>query len=290
MVLKGMQTALVAALVVALLLGLGACSSVVSNAGAGMASSISAAMLNQDDPEIVRDGAPAFLMMLDGMVENSPDNPALLAAASELYAAYGVVFVADPERAQKLTARARDYGRRALCATREAGCQIWNQPYETYEARLSVFKKEDVPALYTLALSEMAYIRTHSGDWGALARLPEVRITLERMQALDPDFRPAKTEQYLGVLNTIRPPALGGDFDAGKAHFEKALSAQGQRDLSIKVDYAKFYARTLYERELHDQLLTEVLEADPNQRGFVLTNTLAQEEARALLESADDYF
>lgn len=279
-----------AAFLAVLITVIGACSSVVSNAGAGMASSISAAMLNQDDPEIVRDGAPAFLMMLDGMVENAPQNPSILAAASELYAAYGVVFVDDAERAEKLTARSRDYGRRALCATREAACGIWEQPYETYEQRLSVFKKDDVPALYTFALSEMAFIRTHAGDWGALARLPEVRITLERMQALDPNFRPSKTEQYLGVLNTIRPPALGGDFDAGKAHFEKALSLEGQSDFSIKVDYAKFYARTLYDRELHDQLLNEVLEADPNQRGFVLTNTLAQDEARALLESADDYF
>ena len=279
-----------AALAAALLMLLGACSSVVSNAGAGMASSISAAMLNQDDPEIVRDGAPAFLMMLDGMVENAPQNPSILAAASELYAAYGVVFVDDPERAEKLTTRSRDYGRRALCETRKAGCGLWNHPFESYEQQLSQFKKDDVPALYTLALSEMAYIRTHSGDWGALARLPEVRVTLQRVQALDPGFQTAKIEQYLAVLNTIRPPALGGDFDAGKAHFEKALSLQGKRDLSIKLDYAKFYARTLYERELHDQLLTEVLEANPNQRGFVLTNTLAQEEARVLLESADDYF
>ena len=31
----------------------------------------------------------------------------------------------------------------------------------------------------------------------------------------------------------------------------------------MKVEYARGYARTLYERELHDRLLTEVMEADP---------------------------
>jgi hypothetical protein len=41
---------------------------------------------------------------------------------------------------------------------------------------------------------------------------------------------------------------------------------------------------------LHDQLLREVLEADPEQPGLTLFNTLAQDEARELLDSADDYF
>jgi hypothetical protein len=62
------------------------------------------------------------------------------------------------------------------------------------------------------------------------------------------------------------------------------------RDLSIKVDYARYYARTLYDRELHDRLLQDVLAADPEAPGLTLFNTLAQEEARELLASADDYF
>ncbi len=62
------------------------------------------------------------------------------------------------------------------------------------------------------------------------------------------------------------------------------------RDLSIKVDCARYYARTLYDRELHDRLLNEVLTADPVHEGFTLFNTLAQEEAQELLDSADDYF
>jgi hypothetical protein len=45
-----------------------------------------------------------------------------------------------------------------------------------------------------------------------------------------------------------------------------------------------------YDRELHDRLLHEVLEADPQVPGLTLTNTLAQRQARVLLESADGYF
>lgn len=268
----------------------GACASLISSAGAGLADSISAAMLNQNDPEIVRDGAPAFLMMLDGFVEESPDDPALLSAAAELYAAYGVVFVEQPDRAAKLTTRGRDYGRRTLCATHASACGTWDQPYDAFVAALDGLGDKDVPALYTFAFSWLAYIQAHRDDWAALARLPEVRASLQRVRALDPAYRPSKVEHYLGVLTTIRPPALGGDFDAGKRHFEEAISLADGRDLSIKVDYARYYARTLYDRELHDQLLNEVLEADPQQQGLVLTNTLAQDEARVLLASADEYF
>ena len=97
-------------------------------------------------------------------------------------------------------------------------------------------------------------------------------------------------EHFLAVLDTIRPPALGGDFDAGRAHYERALVVSGGRDLSIKVDFARYYARTLYERELHDRLLNDVVNAQAEQPGYTLFNTLAQEEALELLESADDYF
>jgi hypothetical protein len=62
------------------------------------------------------------------------------------------------------------------------------------------------------------------------------------------------------------------------------------RDLSISVDYARYYARTLYDRELHDQLLKNVMSAEPDQEGYTLFNTLAQREAQALLDAADEYF
>ena len=73
-------------------------------------------------------------------------------------------------------------------------------------------------------------------------------------------------------------------------HFEKAIELSDGRDLSAKVEFAKGYAKLLYERELHDRLLTEVIEASPYADGLTLSNVLAQEEAVVLLAEADDYF
>ena len=148
----------------------------------------------------------------------------------------------------------------------------------------------DAPSLYTLGLSWIAYIKVHSSDWGALAKLPRVESALKRVQVLDNQYQAVQVEHFLAILNTIRPPALGGDFEAGKAHYERALALSGGQDLSINVDYARYYARTLYDRELHDRLLNDVISAEPNQDGYTLFNTMAQREAQEMLDSADDYF
>ncbi|MEE8495064.1 MAG: TRAP transporter TatT component family protein [Xanthomonadales bacterium] len=262
----------------------------LATAGSGLASNLSTAILNQDDPELVRDGAPAYLLMLDSFVASSPDNQAVLSAAANLYAAYGVIFVDDPSRARKLTLRARSYGRRSLCRADKRACGIWELVFDDFVAALEVLNEKDVAALYTFGVSWMAYVQAHSEDWGALAKLPHVQATMQRVQEIDPQYEQSNVEHFLALLNTIRPPALGGDFEAGIAHYQRAMSLSGGKDLSIKVNCARYYARTLYDRELHDRLLHEVLSADPVQEGFTLFNTLAQKEAQELLDSADDYF
>ena len=89
-----------------ILLLLSACASLMQSATSGMAANLNAAIMNQDDPETVRDGAPAYLLMLDSFIEGSPNDATMLGAAAELYAAYGVIFVEDKQRADRLTSRA----------------------------------------------------------------------------------------------------------------------------------------------------------------------------------------
>jgi hypothetical protein len=57
-----------------------------------------------------------------------------------------------------------------------------------------------------------------------------------------------------------------------------------------KVEYARRYARLMFDRELHDRLLQEVLAADPVYPELTLSNVLAQRQAKELLQSAEDYF
>jgi len=269
---------------------LSGCSALMSKATGGLASNLSAAILNQDDPETVRDGVPAYLLMLDSFVAGAPEDVAMLSAAAELYAAYGVVFVDDPERAKRLTRRSWDYGQRALCNANANTCGMANLHLQDMQPILDTVDQRNSAPLYTFGLSWLAYIQTHSDEADALARLPQVAAVMLRTRELDPDYRPGQVEMYLAVLNTIRPPALGGDFTAGRAHYERAIELTSGRDLSVRVKFARYYARPLYDRELHDQVLQQVLMADPVEPSLTLTNTLAQREARILLNNADEYF
>lgn len=268
----------------------GGCALFVSNAAAGFADNLSAAVINQTDPEIVRDGAPAYMLLLDSLIEGSPDDPAILAAAANLYASYGAVFAADPERSARLTERARGYASRALCESFEPSCGWNSASYDEFAATLPELSERHDDVVYAYGVASLAWIRAHADDWTALARLPYMEALLMRYLEIGNGDAAGVIYTYLGILVTLRPPALGGEFDKGRAYFERAIALSEGQDLSAKVEYARGYARPLYERELHDRLLSEVLEADPEIDGYTLTNVLAQRDAKELLATADEHF
>jgi hypothetical protein len=269
---------------------LAACASLVSSAASGLADNLSAAVLNQTDPGVVRDGAPAYLLLLDSFIESDPDDPALLAAAADLYASYGTVFAESPERAARLTDRARQYSRQALCLRFTLSCEWPSMTYEEYAATLPRLQAKHAGVVFTYAVASLAYMRSHSDDWNALAELPHVQALLERYLQISDSNSEAAAYTYLGILATLRPPAMGGEPEKGRGYFEHAITLTGGTDLSAKVEFARSYARLMYDRELHDRLLKEVMAADVEVPGFTLTNVLAQRDAAELLESADEYF
>ena len=266
------------------------CASLVSNAASNFADNLSAAVLNQTDPETVRDGAPAYLLLLDSLLEGSPEDPALLSAAANLYATYGSVFADDPERAARLTERARSYSSKAICNSYRTSCSWDGMPFEDYEATLNDLTERHADVVFSHGLASLAYIRKHSSDYTAIAMLPYSQALLERYLEINDGSDDGTIHSYLGILNTLLPASLGGEPETGRAHFERAIELSGGRDLGAKVEFADGYARLLYERELHDSLLTEVLAADPVEPGLTLLNVLAQRRADELLASADDYF
>ena len=268
----------------------GGCASLISSAASGLADNLSAAMLNQNDPETVRDGAPAYLLLLDSFLEGSPDDPALLAAAANMYASYGAVFADDAERARRLTKKARDYGARAICLSFKPACRWQGMSYDGYKATLADLSKKQADFVYAYGLSSLAYIRAHSDDYNALARLSHAEALLTRYLDISDGESESSVYVYLGILATIRPAALGGEPEKGRAAFERAIELTDGKDLNAKFEYARGYARLLYKRELHDKLLIEVMAANPNVPGYTLTNVLAQQDAAELLASADDYF
>jgi hypothetical protein len=266
------------------------CSSIMTSATAGLAESLTGAVLNQNDPETVRQGAPAYLLLIDGLIADNPRNAELLMAGASLYSSYAGAFVDDPERASRLSLKGRDYGWAAWCRVDKDACEIWSAPYEDFERVVDGAGSKDISVLYGAGAAWASWIRANTDDWSAVADKARVDAMMQRVVALDETFEEGSPFLYLGILATLLPEAMGGKPEQGRVDFERAIELSGGRNLMAKVLLARSYARLVFDRDLHDRLCREVIDADPVAPSLTLTNTLAQEEARALLGSSEDYF
>ncbi len=257
--------------------------------GGAAADTLSAAILNEDDPALVESGVPAYLLLVDGLISQNPENVALLSAGAQLFALYGSRF-APPERAVTLTAKARRYGERAICAAHAPACDWAGLDHTAFVAELEGVGRKDLDALYSYAVSWLAHLDATSEDWTAVAELPWVEAAMMRALAIDETYEHGALHGYLGILNALRPPALGGKPEVAREHFERALELSGGHDLSIKVEYARRYARLVFDQELHDRLLNEVIDAPVDAPLLTLFNVLAKQEAHTLLASGKEYF
>jgi tetratricopeptide (TPR) repeat protein len=253
------------------------------------AGTLSSAILDEDDPVVVQSGVPAYLLLVDGLIARSPDGVGALAAGAQLYALYGSRF-AEGERAVVLTAKARRYGDHAICVAYRRACDWRGLSYEDLVKDLQEVPKKDIDALFAYAVGWLSNLDATSEDWTAVAELPRVEAVLERALAIDETYQQGAIHGYLGIIDSLRPPALGGKPEEARMHFERAIELSANQDLSIKVEYARRYARLIFDQELHDRLLNEVLAAPAHSPGHTLFNVLAKQEAQGLLASSKEYF
>ncbi|MBW2368316.1 MAG: hypothetical protein JRH15_10555 [Deltaproteobacteria bacterium] len=251
---------------------------------------MSQAITNNNDLATVETGGAAYLLMIDGLLVNDPANESLLITASKLYSQYATAFVTEPERARRLTQKAFEYARQALCIRRSNACDMKTIHFEAFTVIIDRMDRQDLPALYALGAAWASFIQVRQDDWQAIGEIPRVQFIMERVLVLDGAFDDGGPHIYLGVFASLIPPAAGGKPEEGRKHFEQAILLSGNQNLMIHVLYAQFYARLVFDRDLHDKLLNEVIDADPDVTGYVLVNMSAQRQARVLLESANDYF
>ncbi|WP_340124126.1 TRAP transporter TatT component family protein [Methylobacter svalbardensis] len=252
--------------------------------------SIASGILDQSDVIIVREGLPAYLLMTDGLIEKNPDDIGLLVSGAKLYAFFASEMVKDDTRRRNLTEKARSYAQRALCLKEPKLCNIDTLAYDVFTPALQPVDQDTLNELYTYGLTWAAWLQARSRDWNAIADQPKIEAIFERVLKLDESMDFGRAHYYLGLLRSQLSPALGGEPEAGKNHFERAIELSKGKDLAVKVALARDYARMIYDRSLHDRLLHEVLQANPNVSGLTLSNTMAQLEAQRLLDESNSYF
>src|SRR5687767_6978651 len=155
-------------------LALGGCASLMSNATASLGRDLTAGILNQDDPETVAEGLPAYLLLLDGLIEGDPANPDLLLAAAKLYGAYAGGFVEPPERRRALAVKSLDYARRATCAESKPLCGALDADFAQFDAVVADIGADTLPLAYALGSSWAGVIQAEADDLDRIAELPKV--------------------------------------------------------------------------------------------------------------------
>src|SRR4030043_352682 len=112
---------------------------------------VAKAAYKQSDLRIIREGMPAYLMLMDGMIEAWPDNEQLLIAAAQAYSSFASVFVADQDKeyTKLLYEKAKDYALQSLVA------RGFNDPlkssFDDFQKDVQATGKKDVPYIFWAA-------------------------------------------------------------------------------------------------------------------------------------------
>lgn len=258
--------------------------------GNRMATTLSDAILNNNDLEMVEAGAPAYILLIDGLAQQAPKNANLAFTSAQLYNAYSTAFSSTPERHRILVDKAYAFAKTGICLKINTLCSVQKIPFKEFESLINQTKLAQNNEIYILGQAWVNWIQAHSDDWNAIAEIAKVRIIMEQVVRLNETHDGGGAHLYLGGLATLLPPSMGGQPELGRRHFEKAIQLSEGKNLLVKVTYAEQYARLMFDRQLHDKLLNEVINQPAIAPQLTLINTFAKKKAKKLLASADEYF
>jgi hypothetical protein len=253
---------------------------------------VAAAAAKQSDLSIIREGTPAYLMLMDGLIEAYPTNKDLLLAGSQAYSSYASSFFSDNEsdKTEALYRRAKLYGFRALSERADFSKAVGGS-LDEFTVLLNQFNKKDVPGLFWTANAWAGWISAKMGAVDAMADLPMIEATMKRIMELDDAFYYGGPHLLMGVYLAAKPAILGGNPAKAKQHFDRAFALGSGKILMSRVLFAQYYARGVSDRVLFTTTLQEVLATRADEvPELTFVNTVAKEKARQLLEKTEAYF
>jgi len=245
----------------------------------------------QTDLDLLRDGAPSLLLILDGLIAGNPDDKRLLMAATKAYGAYGAALYEDGEieRAVNMSIKARDYGI-SLINQLPGLEKINGRTLSEIDEALAEISPKQAGYLFWGAYGWATWIQYQDGAPAAMADLPIVERIMIRIVELDESYYYGGAHIFLGSYYGSRPRMYGGKPEASRKHFERALEINKRLFLLTQVAYAETYARMAFDRVLYLQLLTEVIEQPLTDSDMASSNTLAKVMAEKLIAQVDEFF
>lgn len=245
----------------------------------------------QTDLELLKDGAPSLLLLLDGFIARDPRNKNLLMTATKAYSAYALTLhdANEVDRAVTMSRKAKTYGI-ALLSQLHGLKNLNNKTLTETDLALDRISREQVGFLFWGAYGWTTWIRFQEGAPGALVDLPTIEHMMLRVVELNDSFYYGSAHIFLGAYYSSRPEMYGGKPQESREHFEQALVISNRQFLLAQVTYAETYARMVFDKKLYQDLLNEVIEQPLEDNEMASSNALAQVMAKKLLDAADEYF
>ena len=251
--------------------------------------SVAVASNRQSDLAVIREGMPAYLMLIDGMVEAWPKNEKLLLAAAQSYASFASISEKGADAKRRLYRKATQYALRAL--GRRGLPSARTMAFGDFEKSVSKLKKNDVPYLFWGASCWANWIGSNQSSMEAMAELPRVESMMKRVLVLDEGFYYGGPHLFMGIWYGMRPKMAGGDLKKAQIHFQKAISFGKGKFLMANIYYASYYAKKAFDKELYRSILKQTLDTPAGiVPDLTLINTVAHKKAEKMLEAIDDIF
>ena len=142
---------------------LSGCSNLFSGVASQLADGLSESILSSSDIETVREGVPAFLLLIDGLLKSGAETTELLVSAADLNGSFSVL-VEDKDRLKMLSAKAMRYSDQAACVASSS---------RSRRRAAGPFGRRDAQSLYAVAPTESGRdrIKRRGSGWeGCTAR------------------------------------------------------------------------------------------------------------------------
>ena len=256
-----------------------------------------------DDPDLVRTGAPATLKMVEMMLDSQPSHAGLLLTACSGFAQYSYGFLqidseilalSNPAESAALRGRAiRMYIRARRYCVRELGTRhaALREALEREPARalplLEKTTRADVPALFWTGAAWAGELSLAPNQILRIGELAIIRALLTRALTLDEAWSDGTIHEAMIAVEGL-PALLGGSPARARGHFERAVALTGGQSAFAYVTLATSVAAPARDRAEFEKMLKQALAVDVSKRPAIrLANLIAQRRARFLLANAD---